>query len=87
MTEPLPPELEHMVQQLCGPAGGADMACLVKQRAARQLQSYLHVLRLRLQKHHTSAESQRTEHDSMHFVQHLRQFQDNEQTETGGVQR
>jgi hypothetical protein len=87
MAEPLPPELEHMARQVCGSAKSLDVAGLVKQRAARQLQSYLNVLVLRLHKHRSSDESLQTDMDCMKFVQHLRSFQDAGNTETDSIQR
>lgn len=48
---------------------------MAKQRATRQVQSYMHVLRLRLQKDECSAETRIAENDSMLFVQNLLRFQ------------
>lgn len=92
MPEPLPPELVHIAHRLCGPVKGADahstnIIHMVKQRASRQLQSYLHVLVLRLQKYHTSNESRQTEQDCISFVNHLRQRGCDDHTETDGVKR
>lgn len=53
----------------------SDVAVMAKNRAMRQIQSYIHVLRLRVQKDECSAETHVAENDSMLFVQNLLRFQ------------
>lgn len=69
------PELRHLVRSLCSSMpSDADVAVSARNRAAQQIRSYLQVLRLRLQKERLSAEALAGEHESMLFVQRLRQF-------------
>lgn len=68
------PELTSIAKQMCQNQKG-DIAVMAKQRAVRQVQSYMHVLRLRLQKDECSAETLIAENDSMLFVQNLLRFQ------------
>lgn len=68
------PELTSIAKQMCQHQKG-DIAVMAKQRATRQVQSYMHVLRLRLQKDECSAETRIAENDSMLFVQNLLRFQ------------
>lgn len=70
------PELREIARRLCGHSSGqGDVAVLAKQRASRQIMSYLQVLLLRLRKDHYSAQAQLGERDSMLFMQHLRRFE------------
>lgn len=72
-TEELSPELVSIATKLCSIKHG-NVAAEAKQRASRQIQSYLQVLRLRLQKDECRPETLAIEHDSMLFIQNLRRF-------------
>ena len=72
--EQLSPELVNIARKLCDTKHG-NVATQAKQRAARQIQSYLQVLCLRLKKDECRPESLANEHDSMLFIQNLRRFQ------------
>lgn len=73
-TEQVSPELANIARKLCNITHG-NLATQAKQRAARQIQSYLHVLKLRLLKDECRTDTLTVEHDSMLFIQNLRRLQ------------